>query len=529
MRTIGSVLLCFASLIAARSAVAASRTINLTLDGVAREALVFEPPNVAQGKHAVVFAFHGHGGNMRSFAHTAEFETHWPQAVVVYPQGLPTPSKLDPEGREAGWQRQPGEQGDRDLKFVDALLKQIEHDDSIEPKRIYATGFSNGGVFTLLLWQTRADTFAAFAAAAGVLEPSQELTAARPVLQIAGEHDGLVSLARQQAMVEQERKADGAGAPGVDCGPGCTLYRGTAPVKFLLHGGKHEYPATIAQQTIEFFRTASNAGNAADGDVAKTAATAGPKADIVQYKSNGQDLMAFVYKPPGAGPFPVYMWNHGVERDPGPGALLARFFVPRGYIFFAPLRSGHGPNKGAWILDEQKAVTEPRSPQGFKKLMALYERANEDTLAAYNWIARQSYVDPKRIVVAGGGQGAVQALLLAERDRTEVLNIRCVVAIAPAAESWANPHWAKRLETAVATARAPIFLLQANNDFSLGPSETLGPRIDARGGANRHKVYPAHGAAEDHVAGHAGFSGASNEWGEDLVDFLHACGASSGP
>jgi dienelactone hydrolase len=347
------------------------------------------------------------------------------------------------------------------------------------------------------------------------------------VLQIAGEHDGLVPLARQQAMVEQERKADGAGAPGADCGAGCTLYRGTANVKFLVHPGKHEYPSTIALETVEFFRTAGGPPATADGDAAKVAA--GPKSDIVQYKSNGQDLMAFVYKPPGDGPFPVYMWNHGVERDPGPGALPARFFVPRGYIFFAPLRSGHGPNKGPWILDEQKAVADQRSPQGFKKLMATYERANEDTLAAYNWIARQSYVDPKRIIVAGVGQGAVQTLLLAERDRTDVLNIRCAVAFSPASESWANPHWAKRLETAVATARAPIFLLQANNDFSLGPSETLGPRIDARGGANRHKVYPNHGAAEDHVAGHAGFSIASNAWGDDMVEFLHACGAAPGP
>ena len=348
----------------------------------------------------------------------------------------------------------------------------------------------------------------------------------RARLQVAGEHDPLVPLARQQAMVEEERRANGAGAPGTDCGAGCTHYAGTAPVEFRVHPGKHEYTTEIAQQTVEFFRLDAAAGHgqkAADADHA-----AGPKAEIVQYKSHGQDLIAFVYKPPGDGPFPVYFWNHGVERDPGPGALLARFFVPRGYIFFAPLRSGHGPNKGPWILDEQKAVREPRSPEGFKKLLALYERANEDTLAAYNWIARQTYVDPKRIVVAGGGHGAVQALLLAERDRTEVLGIRCVVAIAPAAESWANPHWARRLETAVATARAPIFLLQAHNDFSLGPSETLGPRIDARGGANRHKIYPDHGAAEDHVAGHAGFSGASNVWGDDLVDFLQACGAAPG-
>lgn len=33
-------------------------------------------------------------------------------------------------------------------------------------------------------------------------------------------------------------------------------------------------------------------------------------------------------------------------------------------------------------------------------------------------------------------------------------------------------------------------LAQARNDFNLGPSEVLGPLVDAKGAPSRHKVFP---------------------------------------
>jgi hypothetical protein len=47
--------------------------------------------------------------------------------------------------------------------------------------------------------------------------------------------------------------------------------------------------------------------------------------------------------------------------------------------------------------------------------------------------------------------------------------------------SWSNPVLQKRLEQAVRNAKAPMFLAQARNDFSLGPSQVLGPIIRAKG------------------------------------------------
>ena len=520
---------CFTAL---ATAAPAPRQMSWTVDGVQREALVFAPTmGSAQDAHAVVFAFHGHGGNMHGFARSAGLQTRLPHAIVVYPQGLPTVSPLDPGGRKPGWQHEAGAEGDRDLKFVDAMLATLRTDFHVDDRHVFATGFSNGAMFSLLLWTQRSSVFAGFAIVAGALDPSLQLPSARPVLHVAGEKDPLVTLRRAEATIAEERRIDGAGAPGQSCGEGCTVYRGDrAMVKTLVHPGGHEYTPQAAEATAEFLRELDPPGRgaaaaaAAATDTPDPGAAGAPKADVIRYKSGGRELMAFVYKPDGDGPFPVYMWNHGSEHDPPPGALLAKFWVPHGFVLFAPLRSGHGPNPGKWIGDEQKRILDQRSPAGFERLMQLHTLANDDVVAAYRWIARQPFVDAKRIVVAGGSFGGIQALLSAERDANEHLGVKCVVAMAPAAESWGNPNWGKRLATAVDAARAPILLLQAQNDFSLGPSEVLGPRVDAKGGANRHKVLPAHGDPADHAQGHGGFFADPAAWSDDVLAFLHACG-----
>lgn len=91
-----------------------------------REALVFRPAKKSDGASPLLFAFHGHGGTVRTASRSFRFQEEWPEAVVVYLQGLPTPGKTDPEGRKPGWQKKPGDQGDRDLRFFDTVLKAMK-------------------------------------------------------------------------------------------------------------------------------------------------------------------------------------------------------------------------------------------------------------------------------------------------------------------------------------------------------------------------------------------------------------------
>src|SRR5438034_8032471 len=120
-----------------------------TVDGVAREGLVAVPAAAKTTPTPVVFVFHGHGGSMVNAARSFGIHTLWPEAIVVYLQGLNTPGRLtDPEGKLPGWQSTIGDQNDRDLKFFDAVLASLKSDYKVDERQVYSTGHSNGGGFT---------------------------------------------------------------------------------------------------------------------------------------------------------------------------------------------------------------------------------------------------------------------------------------------------------------------------------------------------------------------------------------------
>ncbi|HST29790.1 MAG TPA: prolyl oligopeptidase family serine peptidase [Chthoniobacterales bacterium] len=233
-----------------------------TVDGIEREALVYLPTTASKAKPPVIFAFHGHGGNMHFAARGMAMQNYWPEAIVVYPQGLPTPGiVLDREGKKPGWQREAGQENDRDLKFVDAILASLREKYSIDENRVYATGFSNGGLFTYLLLSQRPSVFAAFAPGGAVLLPQVRLTQARPVLHYGGQSDQLARFERQQATIDQVRKFNGCAEQGESCGASCTLYPSNkaAAVETFIHPYGHFYPPAVTQLIIKFFKEHSRA------------------------------------------------------------------------------------------------------------------------------------------------------------------------------------------------------------------------------------------------------------------------------
>ncbi|HLY73533.1 MAG TPA: esterase [Planctomycetota bacterium] len=228
-----------------------------TVDGATREGLIFAP---AQGNiqgPPLVFGFHGHGGSMQNAARSFGIQELWPEAVVVYLQGLPTPGRLtDPEGKKAGWQALSGDQGDRDLRLFDIVLASMKEKYKVDPKRIYATGHSNGGGFAYLLWASRPGVFAAIApsAAAGA-RPLKETTPC-PTLHLAGEKDTLVRFESQMRTVAAVKAFNGCDEDGQEWAKGCTLYPSAknAPVVTFIHPGTHQYPVEGPPLTVKFFK-----------------------------------------------------------------------------------------------------------------------------------------------------------------------------------------------------------------------------------------------------------------------------------
>ena len=122
-------------------------TRTWTIDGVERTAIVHLPAKSAV-RSPLILAFHGHGGRAARVERSMDFQSHWPEAVVVYPQGLPTRSARDPEGDRAGWQNRVGEEGDRDIAFVDRVVESLRNEGWVDDARVFATGHSNGGGFS---------------------------------------------------------------------------------------------------------------------------------------------------------------------------------------------------------------------------------------------------------------------------------------------------------------------------------------------------------------------------------------------
>jgi polyhydroxybutyrate depolymerase len=190
---------------------------------------------------------------MKETAAGMRFEKFWPEAIVVYLQGLPTNPSADPQGY--GWIYNPGHDGDRDLKFFDAVLATLREKFPVDNRRIYATGFSNGGMFTYVLWGTRPNVFAAFASVAGRIVPAVHLTEPKPILHVAGEEDTTVPFKDQLQAIKTARELNGASKEGTACGKNCTTYpssKGT-PVVTYIHAGGHEYPPGTSEMIVKFF------------------------------------------------------------------------------------------------------------------------------------------------------------------------------------------------------------------------------------------------------------------------------------
>ena len=226
------------------------------IEGLQREALVYLPTKKKESAAPVVFGLHGHGGQARNVARTFGFQRLWPEAVVVYMQGVPTPGRLtDPEGKRTGWQHDSGVHNDRDLKFFDAVLATLQEKHSIDKDRIYATGHSNGGGFTYLLWAKRPEVLAAVAPSAAGSRSIRSLKP-KPAMHIAGEQDMLVRFAVQQRVMEAVRSINGCDEEGRDWAKGCKLYPSSkdAPFVAFIHPGSHKYPDEAPPLIVRFFK-----------------------------------------------------------------------------------------------------------------------------------------------------------------------------------------------------------------------------------------------------------------------------------
>jgi polyhydroxybutyrate depolymerase len=243
-------------LLAATPAEGKLQTFNV--DGVQRQAVIYANTKqpVAAGA-PLVFVFHGRGGQAKRAAARFKLHEHWPEAVVVYMQGLPGAAGVnDRAGKQPGWQSSPGDQGDRDTKFFDASLAQIQTQHKTDPDRVYLLGHSNGARFANVLWQTRGDKLAALCSAAA--QGGRLIRDCQPksIFMIMGEKDNIAPFAWQQRsidLVRQVLKTDTSKAKTEGLARSETGKNNTELVVYI-HPGGHEFPNEAIPLVAKFFR-----------------------------------------------------------------------------------------------------------------------------------------------------------------------------------------------------------------------------------------------------------------------------------
>ncbi len=165
----------------------------MVYDGENREYVSYIPDSF-DGTSSVplMLNFHGFGGSahdymidadMRSLAETDTF-------ILVYPQG----SCL--EGLSHWNPCMPGNDNKSDaddLGFVEAIISKISHEYNIDMQRIYAVGYSNGGMMAYGLANFKSELIAAIASVSGTMldciGPSDH---PMPVIHLHGTSDSVI-------------------------------------------------------------------------------------------------------------------------------------------------------------------------------------------------------------------------------------------------------------------------------------------------------------------------------------------------
>ena len=137
-------------------------------DSKERTYLLHVPDGLYENKPVpLVFVFHGGGGSGSGMVSLTEFDelSDREKFIVVFPDGVGNSWN---DGRQ-NLASEAYLLNVDDVGFVDAMIEAISLEFPIDRKRFYATGISNGAIFSHFLAAQRASTFAAIAPVVGGL------------------------------------------------------------------------------------------------------------------------------------------------------------------------------------------------------------------------------------------------------------------------------------------------------------------------------------------------------------------------
>ncbi|PZR30308.1 PHB depolymerase family esterase, partial [Caulobacter segnis] len=164
---------------------------SVSVGGVARDYLL-DTPVKASGPVPLVIALHGGGGNAKTMTprwlETARREGF----AVAFPSGVGRSSNMGTWNAGGCCGFAMASDSD-DVAFIGAMIDDIARDHRIDPKRIYVTGLSNGGMLTYRIGEALAPRVAAIAVVSGAMFGGETPpTTPVPALIMHGEQDDIV-------------------------------------------------------------------------------------------------------------------------------------------------------------------------------------------------------------------------------------------------------------------------------------------------------------------------------------------------
>lgn len=224
----------------------------------------------------------------------------------------------------------------------------------------------------------------------------------------------------------------------------------------------------------------------------------------VAFLSDGLTIGALLTKPKGAGPFPVYVHNHGAmtrQQAAGPlwktaGEIESRL-TAAGYVVLRVARRGYLGSEGAaatyWVQGSNLNVSDV--------INGAYDEAR-DVQSAVEYLKGCPFVDGNRIAIGGHSAGGLISIIAAAKNP----QLACVVSV-NGGVSWTQNGMQRGYPAVSAVWRAeaehltmPVLLLHAESDTIVTPelSRELAELLRQRSAQvtlklfpGDHSVYPA--------------------------------------
>lgn len=152
---------------------------QITVDGLSRIFRLHVPPGYASGlPMPLIINLHGFNSNAQQEEAVSRMSVKANSAgfIAAYPEGLGSPQ---------AWHFGSLAEAKADVQFIRDLAATLEGEGSIDGRRIYVTGISNGAEMSYRLACDAADVFAAFAPVSGAYPKYGDCNPSRPVPAVA--------------------------------------------------------------------------------------------------------------------------------------------------------------------------------------------------------------------------------------------------------------------------------------------------------------------------------------------------------